>query len=104
MLRSSAEADDGSVCFLGTAFQCQAPKTWKYIDGKCDDQVRGKAAYNTSARLTLLWQFAFWTSMESVNILTDVGLMGALISIVWVLTVPLSKKLVLVFAFGTRIL
>jgi hypothetical protein len=50
-----------------------------------------------------MWQFAFWTTMESVSILTDVVLTAVLISIVWVLTVPLSKKLVLVFAFATRI-
>ncbi|KAF2678793.1 hypothetical protein K458DRAFT_435626 [Lentithecium fluviatile CBS 122367] len=74
------------VFFLGTAFQCQALNTWKYIDGKCQDQ------------------FAFWTAMESVNMLTDVVLTAALISIVGVLSVPLSKKLILVFAFATRIL
>ncbi|PVH95437.1 hypothetical protein DM02DRAFT_660129 [Periconia macrospinosa] len=42
--------------------------------------------------------------MESINILTDVALTAALISIVFVITVPLSKKLVLMFAFATRIL
>ena len=42
--------------------------------------------------------------MESVNMLTDVVLTAALISIVGVLSVPLSKKLILVFAFATRIL
>jgi hypothetical protein len=62
------------------------------------------AVGGSDRKLTFVWQFAFWAAMESVNMLTDVVLTAALISIVGVLSVPLSKKLILVFAFATRIL
>jgi hypothetical protein len=48
MLRKRSSSDIIRVFFIGTAFQCQAPKTWQYVDGNCHDQVRPNYTYPPS--------------------------------------------------------
>ncbi|KAH7246698.1 hypothetical protein BKA59DRAFT_455729 [Fusarium tricinctum] len=74
----------GSI--IVTIFQCSLPKPWDYIYGMCFNRA------------------IFWTVVDILNIITDIIITGILIDMFKNLQTPRSKKLLVIAAFGCRIL
>ncbi|KIL85461.1 hypothetical protein FAVG1_11419 [Fusarium avenaceum] len=71
---------------LVTIFQCSLPKPWDYMYGTCFN--RG----------------IFWTVVDMLNIATDILITGILIDMFKSLQTPRSKKVLVIAAFGCRML
>ncbi|SPJ87936.1 related to integral membrane protein [Fusarium torulosum] len=74
----------GSI--VASLFECSLPKPWDYIHGTCFN--RG----------------AFWTVVDILNIITDIIITGILIDMFKSLQTPRSKKILVIVAFGCRIM
>ncbi|CAJ0552393.1 Ff.00g063720.m01.CDS01 [Fusarium sp. VM40] len=71
---------------VASLFECSLPKPWDYIHGNC---------FNRSV---------FWTVFDIVNIVTDIIITGILIDMFKSLQTPMSKKVLVIAAFGCRML
>lgn len=67
-------------------FQCDTPRVWDVITNECIDQR------------------AIWNYINAVNIILDICLIWLPFTVVWELKTKLTRKLVVMSCFATRIL
>ncbi|KAL9620523.1 MAG: hypothetical protein Q9160_004992 [Pyrenula sp. 1 TL-2023] len=73
------------ICVFVVSFQCDAPKTWEVVTGKCIDEI------------------SFWTFQGVTNMLTDVALIVLSTYILSGVQIGLRQKASLMACFAARI-
>ncbi|KAF4634828.1 hypothetical protein G7Y89_g3277 [Cudoniella acicularis] len=73
------------VAEIATAFQCSTPQSWNIFGNKCFDRV------------------AFWQSVATVNIFTDIILIVTPILVFTKVQMNMGKKFIVISCFGSRV-
>ena len=85
------------------ALRCDPSQPWIFINAQCANLVRSIASSSRKIYILTHVQFVRWQVVAAFDIITEVLLFSTSIYMVKSLQLSLSKKFVVILAFGLRL-